>query len=69
MASGPPEVDRGVGSRTPWSRAVPFLDAWVPHSRPLFGGEALVGDSVSEFAVQDLVKETVDGDGVEFDVW
>ena len=25
--------------------------------------------SVTKFAVQDLVQETVDGDGVEFDVW
>ncbi len=68
MSSGPPEVDHGVGCRHPWPCAV-SLDAWIPQSRPLFGGEALVWNSVTEFAIQDLVEETVDGDGVEFHVW
>jgi len=32
-------------------------------------GKGRARGSVAEFAVQDLVQETVDGDGVEFDVW
>jgi hypothetical protein len=52
-------------------RPVPFLGTLllVGEAGTAFEGDVLGAASVAEFAVQDLVKETVDGHGVEFDVW